>query len=539
LLDGVAATFQQAVLRFRTNHPLEFSWMRYLPSRNVSEEFWANLCPAILGSLRKEKILQVWYGGCLEHANGLRHVSLDGRDAEGEPLFREYHSQYLSPGYSLSDVKLLSALGVRHLSESEFCKAVSMDLDSSYSTIRSDGTSDDWHSRVARKLLAIAESDPSQVQDLYCIPLQDGGWASAQSNRKYLPTYRTIPIPTDLGLRLVRKEALTNAARKQLFSALGVKSCSPKTVTPLILQKYNSAKVDLQSSVSHLRWLYHFLPEQERALDRRIPVFASDLVPTYQVYVTLGTELRVGDLYFETEDKFGVKELCRERKLKGRKIYHEVHFINEAYMDAVDPATRVNGSSWLEWLQASAGVRRIPRLVQSFDSSKLSDLFLWLVSNRPSQITGTLHVHWPSYKEQMKPEIVNVLRKAKVLWKGTEWISLEATWMPTCKLWNICQDFDLVKEMPLLKLSLEPDSQVDDWRFLKDFGVGFEATTTFYLQILRALRGSMFFNPAPFDNPAPAFQKIMKAYRAIEMNSNSTDYDEIRQVIALGCSVFC
>lgn len=523
MLDGVAATFQQAVLRFRRNHPLQFSWMRYLPSQNVSEQFWANLRLAILESLRKEKILQVWYGGSLEHANGLRHVPLDCRDVEGEPLFQEHHSQYLSPSYSLGDVKLLSALGVRGLSESEFCKGVSMDLGSLYSMIKSDGTSDDWHSRVARKLLAIAESDPSQVQDLYCIPLKNGGWASAQVERKYSPTYRTIPIPADLGLRLVRERALTNATRKQLFSALGVKLCPPKIVTPLILQKYNSPKVDLQSSVSHLRWLYHFLPEQERALDRRIPVFASDDVPTYQVYVTLGTELRVSDLYFETEDKFGVKELCRERQLKGRKVYHEVHFINEAYMDAVDPATRVYGASWLEWLQASAGVRRIPRFVKSVDSSKLSDLFSWLVSNRPSQITGTLHVHWPSYKEQMRPEIVDVLRKAKVLCKGTEWISLEATWMPTCELSNICQDFDLLKGMPLLRLSLEPDSQEqDDWKFLEDFGVGFKATTTFYLQILRALRDSKLVNPAP------AFQKILKAYRAIEMNSNSTDYDEIR-----------
>lgn len=521
------------------NHPLEFSWMRYLPGQNVSEQFWANLRVAILRSLRKDKILQLWYGGCLEHADGLRHVPFDCRDAEGEPLFQDDCSTYLSHRYSLSDVNLLSALGVRSLNESEFCKAVSGDLETSCSMMKSSGTSDDWHSRVAKKLLAIAESYPAEIQDLYCIPLQNGDWVSAQTKRKYLPKYRTIPIPADLELRLVLPEVLTNAARKQLFSALGVKSCSPKTVTPLILQKYNSPKVNLQSSVSHLRWLYHFLPEQERALDRRIPIFASDDVPTYQVYVTLGTELRVSDLYFRTDETFGVKELCRERKLKSRKIYHEVHFINEAYMDAVDPATRVNGITWLEWLQASAGVRHVPRLVKSSDSSKLSDLFLWLLSNRPFQIIGTLHAHWQSYKDQMRLEIVNVLRKAKVLRKGTNGISLEATWMPTCELLKLCQDFVLLKEMPLLSLSLKPDSQeLDDWEFLKGFGVGFEATTTFYLQILRALHDRQFPNPVAFDNPAPAFQKILKVYRAIEMNSKSTEYDEIRQDLVLECGVF-
>lgn len=496
--------------------------MKYLPSQNVSDEFWANLRTNILELLKKEEILQLWYGGCLQHADGLRHVPLDCLDADGEPLLPDISQSYLSPKYSPCNVKLLSALGVRDLSISEFCKAVSWDLKAQSSRMKSAETSDDWHTRVAKKLLAIAESDLSLVQDLACIPLQDGSWKSAHGRRKYFPKCHNVPIPADLNLHLVRKEALVNATRKKLFYALGVKSCSPKTVTPLILPKYNTPNVDLQSSVSHLRWLFFFLPEQERDLDERIPVLASDGVPTYQEVIR-GTESRVSDLYFETENNYGVKELCRERQFKGRKIYYEIHFINEAYLDAVDPAARVNDLSWLRWLQTHAGVRRTPRLVKTSDSSKLSALFSWLVSDRPEQILGTLHANWRSYKNQMVPEIVNILRKAKVLCEGTKWISLEATWMPTCELLDLCQDFDLVEEMPLLKLPLDLDpANQEDWAFLKGFGVGFEPTTRFFLEMLRVLKDSEVVDPALL------FQDVLKVYRMIEMNSNTSDYDEIR-----------
>ncbi len=512
--------------------------MRYVPSESVSEQFWAQLRPMILRDLESQNILQSRDGTLLK-ATELRHLPPNCLDENGEPLFASGSTgpHPISPSYSTSDLKLLKALGIRNLNDSEFCNRVSQDLKAKFSRMKSDIIDQDWHTRVAKKLLEIEKRNPAQVRSLNCIPLLDGSWVSAEVGKLYFSEYRDVPVPSDLRLRLVRQEAVTNTTRRELFLALGVELCTPQITTPLILRKYNTRNIDLQSSVAHLRWLYHFLPKEERLLDQRIPIFASDEVPTYQVYVTLGTELRVADLYFESEDGFGVKELCRERRSMipgSRKIHYDIYFINKAYRKAVKSAVRVQDESWLQWLEDSAGVRRVPRLVKSADTSKLSALFSWLIANRPEQIVGVLHAHWSSYKDQMKPEIIKTLRNTQVLWKGTKSTNLDGTWIPAQELVDICQEFDLVEQMPLLKMPLDPDpGKQDEWKFLEKFGVGFKPTTTFYLEILRVLKDNEVVNPAP------AFQNILKVYRAIEMNSNSSDHDEIRQVKDLGCSVVC
>jgi len=485
----------------------------------------------VMRNLANQKILQS-RNGTLSPAKELRHLPFDCHDENHEPLFASCPTgpHFLSPKYRVKDLILIKDLGIRSLNDTEFCDRVSQDLRALTSRMKSDIDNQDWHTRVAKKLLEIAECNPLQVRSLDCIPLLDGSWVSAGVGKIYFSEYSDVPVPTDLGLRLVSTEAVTNTARKELFSALGVEMCPPQITTPLILRKYNTRNIDLQSSVAHLRWLYHFLPEKERVLNRRIPLFASDGVPTYQVYVTLGTELRVADLYFETKDDFGVKELCRERLavIPIRKtVQYQARFINKSYLDAVDSTVHVHGASWLQWLENSAGVRRVPRLVKSADTSKLSELFSWLFWNRPEKIVGALHAHWSSYKNQMNPEIIYTLRKAEVLWKGIQATKLEASWIPAQELVKICQDFGLLEEMPLLKLPLEPDpGKQDDWKFLKEFGVGFKATTKFFLEILGVLRLES----------APAFQKILEAYRAIERNSNSSNYDEIRQVNDVRCS---
>ena len=515
------------MLRFRTGHSLELTWFRYLPSRNISEPLWDRLREKIFTCLREEKMLQSW-AGSLSQGKDLRRVPLDCLDAKDEPLFAcpLFGPFYLSPKYSVNDMELLAALGVQTFSNEEFCYAVSLDLDSSSSRLKSDSSDNDWHTRTAEKLLAIAKTDLLRVQNLKCIPLQDGSWVSAKVGPIYFPDRFAISVPLDLGLRLVQNEALTNPARKALFSALGVKVCSPEIVNPRILGRYSTGAVDLRSSVSHLRWLYNFLPQDKRALDRYIPIFASDGVATYRVFVTLGRKLRVDDLYFETNDNFGVKELCRKRLSwvsGGRVIGHDVYFIHDAYLKAVTPATRVNGISWLKWLEESAGVRRVPRLVKAADPSKLSDLFSWLVSHRPEQVARTLHAHWLSYKDQIKPEIVNILRGTKVLWREPEAINLEDTWMPTKKLLTVCKDFDLVDKMPVLWLPMElnPDNQ-EGWKFLVQFGVEFEANMSFFLKILDILR--CYSDSSPKSVP----RNLLKAYEAIEKNSNSSVYDDIR-----------
>lgn len=525
----VAKTFKRAILRFSKDHPLEFTWIRYLPSLSISDPFWASLRDQVLNYLRDEEILQSWYGGIRKQADQLRCVPSDALDVHGNPLLlaptEEPVYDYISPKYSNDDLELLWALGVRPLSDAEFCHSLFCDLLSVSSTFKSIFGNDDWRSRIAKKLQTIAESNLPLLQDLKCIPLQDGSWVSACEGNLYFPEYQKVPIPTDLGLKIVHGDALMNTTTKALYSTLGVQQCSPKLVNSRILNKYNSLGVELQSSVTHLRWLYHFLPEEKRDLERRIPLFANDGVPTYRRRVPLGKEdMRVGDLYFESEDEFGVQELCRKRQTTippNETIQYQVNFVNEKYLKAVESTVRVHNVTWIEWLEISAGVRRVPRLVKKAGSTELSKLFSWLISKRPEQVVGTLHAHWGSYKDQMKPELVKSLRKVKVLQKGEWSTELKDAWMPTEKLVKLSEGFDLHADMPFLELPVVPDGKAEDWKFLAEFGVGFDADMSFHLAMLIVLQDASW-EPKSFP------ERLLKLYEAIEKNSNSSNYEEIR-----------
>ena len=149
--------------------------MKYLPGKHVSHPFWANFSAKVVEVHEEDRILQSWTGSPLVKVKVSRYLPLHCRDMEDEPLFHS-HSRttglcYLSPKYLFADLKLLKCLGIKSLSNAEFCRIVSLDLERFDSKTKSASTSEDWQTRTADKLLRIAESDPSQVQPLKCIPL--------------------------------------------------------------------------------------------------------------------------------------------------------------------------------------------------------------------------------------------------------------------------------------------------------------------------------------------------------------------------------
>ena len=99
--------------------------------------------------------------------------------------------------------------------------------------------------------------------------------------------------------------------------------------------------------------------------------------------------------------------------------------------------------------------------MRSIDTSKLSDLFLWLVSERPEQVVGILQAHWSSYKDQLKPEIIKALRKVRALGRKVA-IPLSRTWAPTEELVKTSQNVGLVEKMPFLKLPTELDVKTQE-----------------------------------------------------------------------------
>jgi hypothetical protein len=105
---------------------------------------------------------------------------------------------------------------------------------------------DDWHDRLARVLLIVFQNPQTQsellprLKTLPLIPVGGQQWTSITDQALFFPHSNGMPIPLDLGLRLVEYNAIQNATRKTLFTKLGVVDADPIVVRNLILEKHKS-----------------------------------------------------------------------------------------------------------------------------------------------------------------------------------------------------------------------------------------------------------------------------------------------------------
>lgn len=531
-------TFRDAVLQFCQHPTLQFQWMRYLPSKNVPGPFWDQLLPKTVALLKEAAILGPYSGGPLKRPHQLKWLSHDSVDQYGNPLFRDLSEElYLSSSYGWSDRKSLDQLGVRVVSMSEVLARVRADLTSPVSRLKSAATDEDWHKRSAKLLLKPFDNnwpaEASQVRKLGLIPLQDGFWVSGESGAVFNPYNDRVPVPKDLGLRLVDEKALKVVDRRVLFSKLGVKDCVPKDVVTRILARYNKypPDVDLQSFVMHLRYLYWKLPKENMSLDARVFILDQVANPIYREWVGDLSIKIVNDLYFESDDEYGPKQLLSSTKIGDKTMApgFPAHFINSAYLNAVSANVHNNDISWVDWLENVAQVQRIPCLVGK-SSPPISDVFLYIIEHRSDKLVGTLKQHWSSYAILMEdPEIVRALSEAFVPCEHVDDTPLEETYLPLPILKEICDKFDVGGKLPFLRLPVDLGTALGkEWDFLDMFQVGREADLKFYMEILRVLVNAN--NELSPDLNQKSRSDIFKVYEYIEKHSKAADQAGIKFV---------
>lgn len=416
LLDGIALAIKDAVLQFCEDASLQFNWIRYLPGESVSDKWWAQLRQKILSIHKQTSILRPRSGGNLRLPSQLKWFSPSFCDETGEPLFEDLADEmYLSSQYLWADKKFLDQLGVLIMHFGDVVARVQADLDKPSSRMRSNSTSSTWHASSANLLMILFDELPydeswlrhtKEIEDLKLVPLQGGSWTSSKGGRVYYPYTNSVSIPTDLGLQLLEPTAGENAARRKLFSKLGVKNCEPEEVRRKIRLKYSKPGiVDLQSSIMHLRYLY-WNPDPDESSSRDFMYLMDQHEnPVYHKFVTLGrTDLIVDDLYFDTDDEYGARKLSA--RVFGGQAF-EIHYLNRAYRCAAIPDKRREDLAWEEWLEKIAKVRRSPRLCTTALPKTLSPCFRFIVEYRVSETVGTLKAHWSAYKSLMGPENPN------------------------------------------------------------------------------------------------------------------------------------
>ena len=523
---GAAVLFVAAVTRFCENLTLQYLWPRYLPTEVVLDQFWAQLQEEIKNQLALVRVLRTWTSGTLKCIKHLRYLVPDLCDDQGEPLFKDLADEiYLSYEYSETEVSKLRAVGLNNIYISEFWDRLKADLRSPASKMKSPQTTVEWHSRSAKSILSNIHlhQQLKEVQSFEMLPLRDGVWTSIATAPVFYHDIAGVDVPLDLGLRLLAPAAAAHPERKGLFDTIGVRSCDATEIKKLIVRKYAKwNNVDLRSSVSHIRFLFHHCLENEQPIDKTMCLFDAGGAPVYRTRVALGrSEMIVDDIYFDEPGTYNVSVICAKGSSPDRFNIHTVH---PAYMEYENETSMLHGLSWKAWLQKHAGVLHTPRLLDPRNSLKLSPLFNWIISKRPESFLGVLKTHWQTYKGLMKQEIVAALRQVTIKIRRDFKTFLHDTFVPTAGLVALALSLGVKDEVRFLTLPSDlAEASPENWLFLETFGVGVMPDLKFYLETLRASICGFSTNQSQRER-----SKILTIYEAIEERATVDDHPRVR-----------
>lgn len=517
--EELSVLFVKAIKRFcERGDSLRFDWVQYLPKGPIHDPFWNAFQESIFTKLRANEILFTQKGR-LTYPHCLQYLSSRHCDKNGQPLLDDLAVEiYLSSAYDCAKNKTtLRRLGVTNLSFDAILGRLGPYLQGPVPRFVQHELGDDWHKRVADLLLRAIEIHPrklgERIKEMNLIPSSHGELLSAAMSTIFFPDdTQGRRIPDDLGVALASRTSVHNETRRKLFQLLGVTECSPAAVKQLIIQRYNRPEnVALESSIAHLEYMF-FSSDETFQLDNRIYILDKDLTPVYRAFVPYGKDIVVDDLYFETSGKYGTARLQSSHP-------DAVHIIHEAYLNAVPTEHMRIGLSWLEWLENAALVQHIPRLVHR-RTGEMSDLLRKIAKHDPMTFLGLLSTHHIVYMEMLTSKVIDEVKKLEVPCVGGEF-ELQETYYPSKELKDICHragaddQFDLFLDIP----DDWPTVGTTGWDFLGQFGVGFTATTTFFVDIFSALE-----DLEPQDAVQGAMEMYEELYKQFEKDQDKLKY---------------
>ena len=519
ILAGVAGAFCDAALQF-CNHPsLCYQWMRYLPSSSISDDFWGSLWTSICPMLMQTKVLKSWSGNGLHYPPKLRRLTSDYCDKFGEPLLPDLKEEiYLSRGYLTEDSETLQCLGTTLISWQDITDRLRADLERLSSKWKSMSSDVDWRTKVCRLLSKSFDSytEPQikasmEMRSMELVPTQDGNWVSPEQLNVYFPDTGGVPIPTDLGLRLMHTAATKISSWQSLLSQLGVDVCPRQIVIEAISGRYkggvkrsNEANISLDSSVAHLRYLCEYLPQDTLGLDPNIWIFNHETQPVSSSE----------HLYFnDPEDEDNLGELLEERKggdvdLPG----YPVNFLHPKYMHTAN-GSAIRKGKWLMWLESVAGVRRNPQICAK-GSRELSGEFRYIMNYRSEKLLWILKRYWPIYEDQIE-HVEAILLTSQVQVEPGYGEALQETFLALPKLKRLVEEF-CVPEFPFISMSPQPrDEEIKEWRFLERLHVQIDDTIYFYI---RAITEIMLANEYGCDSATESV--VFRLYHKVQKQCN-------------------
>lgn len=213
------------------------------------------------------------------------------------------------------------------------------------------------------------------------------------------------------------------------------------------------------------------------------------------------------DVYFSSEEEFGVKELFKLQTESLVPGLSAVSLLNSSYFTSAPEKQTLVDSTWESWLQHQLGILREPRLVDPGDPANLSKLFTLLATDQPDKFLGTLQRYWKSYEWIVNPEITKAISSVKVPCTSGKKKKLRSTFLPLPKS---LADVFLRDNETLPFLELHPLLTADEWKFLTKFGAQKNDDLKFYFALLKCIRkwnddGEVLVDP----------DRVFKVYEAI------------------------
>ncbi|KAF2137387.1 uncharacterized protein K452DRAFT_110481 [Aplosporella prunicola CBS 121167] len=533
LLDSVAENFQNMVPYFCEHTTLQYSWMRYLPDDSVSDDFWKELRPKIMTLLKDTPVLRSW-SGRLYRPGKLRWLTERFQDKGNQPLLPDLDDEaYLNGNYEHADFAFLQSLDVKVLSIPEFIDRMEQDLKTKNPRIRSSKTNDDWHTRVANLLMEPFKNSGSsrrlsdRVKGLQIIPLIQGKWTqfslrsehedygvlSSDDDDDYMispifyPKIGDHNIPKDLKLKIVDPGPLKNVARTELFSLIGVKRCSPKTVISAIYDKYvwqmYPYPIKILDSFEHLKFLFWY--EEEGSTLRNSLSLVIQTIDDETKTVDANAEL----IYYQSPtDEYGPYQLFkRDSNIPGFNAYH----LHQSYQSLLPASASSHGRTWDTWLTEFLRIRRFPRILTETSDDPSAEL-LYIIENRPEKLLGFLKCFWSSFESHISEKVIKVLKESNVPNEEGGKISLEKSYVPLSRMKALAAKFETSQSMVLrMPAQFKPEEEWP-WEFLKRLGVRFADDVDFYLSILKSFskKHSWYFPIGTDKTVIEIYEGIMK-----------------------------
>ncbi|RSM01630.1 hypothetical protein CDV31_011271 [Fusarium ambrosium] len=468
LVGAVRKAFLRAVKRFaavpasHSEGGLRYSWPKYIKHHRHAHDFWNKLHELILTDLRGEKILE-----SRDHAAGPcrppelkfmpRKFRFEGEAPFDCPSLRRKHLSFNYDGV----YEELSLLGVQRIGIYELCEEFStwvVEVGPSGLDAKPAG----WHQHVAR-LFCGNEDVKDQLMNLPIIPLRDGSWVNARTERLYMASETEDEyVPSGISISIIDEAVCRDSVRRDFYRFLGILAYTPSQVCSLIMELHsgNGSELsdrqpeDLISDAAYFFKHRHLRPRQG--------------APEIFFYVNKldSSTRRKTQIYID--DRTAKPRLINKYKHVPMNPFN---MLDERYVKTICAEDSVLKDEFYRWLLKSENIAAVPALVRN---NYLSAEWVFL---RDTKVTDLLLVIEQLCKNNtVHPRVASAIPELQVDCRdGTRRLLGEVA-IPT---------LDLVRACPHLDFANLPTPE--KWTFLDQFGIPTAPNTNTRLRELQAL----------------------------------------------------